>query len=74
MKSITLIIAAAGLLYACGTAPENNEVTAKEAVEIKLGENYGPVKVNPEESVSVAESKISFLAPAKIGEAKEVLE
>lgn len=60
MKSITLIIAAAGLLFACGTTPENNDVTTEEVVKIELGENYGPFEVNPEEAVSVADMLKSF--------------
>lgn len=60
MKSITLIIAAAGLLFACGTTPEDVQETIEETVEIELGENYGPFEVNPKEAVTVAEMLKSF--------------
>lgn len=60
MKSITLIIAAAGLLYACGSTPEEVVDQVEEVVAIELGDAYGSVEVNPEEAVTVEEMLASF--------------
>ena len=55
MKSIGIIITTAFFMFACGTAETPNEESNAE-----LGKSYGPVKVNVDEAISVAEMLAEF--------------